>query len=225
MEEVHPVPNGWTSYTPKADYTVTLFLFAWALLPVGFMVMMALFGRFEPYRLPLAAVSYALLVLAYWTGVSQRKEVHRESRVAIATAVLSIAGTVLIAVWMLGLDAWWWVVYGLVIGSVPPMYVALNFLAGCTAEGWNLRWDVGHPIPLECLPDWNVSSGVWKSGTVAYLINEKGSVCVLYGALAGEQTILCVERLSPAVSPGTSALQSLDAEALSAQVALSFGEE
>lgn len=225
MEEVHPVPNGWASYTPKADYTVTLFLFAWALLPVGFMVMMALFGRFESYRLPLAAVSYALLVVAYWTGVSQRKEVHRENRVAIATAVLSLSGTVLIAVWMLGLDAWWWVVYGLVIGSVPPMYVALNFLAGCTAVGWSLRWDAGHPIPLECLTGWNVSSGVWKSGTMAYFIDEKGCVCVLYGALDEEQPTLCVEHLSPALSSNTSALQSLDAEALSAQVASSFGEE
>ena len=71
----------------------------------------------------------------------------------------------------------------------------------------------------------NVSSGVWKSGTMAYSIDEKGCVCVLYGALDEEQPTLCVERLSPALSSNISALQTLDAEALSAQVASSFGEE
>ena len=47
---VEEPPAPWTEIEVDAQYTVTLLAFSWALLPVGFMVMMAIFDRYQTHR-------------------------------------------------------------------------------------------------------------------------------------------------------------------------------
>ena len=54
---------------------------------------------------------------------------------------------------LLDLSSYWWVVYGLVFGSVATMYVSLNHLASCNTPAVRLPWDVSVPIPNDALED------------------------------------------------------------------------
>ena len=66
---VEDLPVPWAEADVEHNYTMTLFAFSWALLPVGFMVLMALFDRYEEHRLTLASVAFVMLLFAFATGV------------------------------------------------------------------------------------------------------------------------------------------------------------
>ena len=147
-------PPGWNAFTPSSDYTITLFAFSWGLLPVGFMFMMLVFDRFEQHRLVVAAASLAMLVLAFFTGASQRRGSLQDGRVQLAAASLATAVVLLLLVWQLNLAEWWWTVYGTVFGSVPLMYIAL-------ITSLNVRRRVCHKRgPLSVLFRWKH----WEAG-------------------------------------------------------------
>ena len=88
---VEDLPVPWAEAEGDHNYTVTLFAFAWALLPVGFMVMMALFDRYQQHRLTLASVALLMLVLAFVSGVGQRKSALLESRFHVR-CIATVAG-------------------------------------------------------------------------------------------------------------------------------------
>ena len=100
---VDELRDGWVEAEDEHRYTVTLLAFAWALLPVGFMVLMSLFDRYEQHRLTLAAVALVLLVLAFVSGVGQRKSALLDGRVQLATASLTSAGVLLAMLFALSL--------------------------------------------------------------------------------------------------------------------------
>ena len=143
---VEEPPAPWTEVEVDAQYTVTLLAFSWALLPVGFMVMMAIFDRYQTHRLPLAAGALVMLALAFTSGVGQRRSAWYEGRIQLATASLLSTGLVLLLVWWFALEAWWWVPYGLVFGSVATMFVALNHLSRARRP----RCDAPGPLPRTC---------------------------------------------------------------------------
>ena len=62
---VDDLPDGWKAKEIDQDFTVTLFVFSWALLPVGFMVMMAISSRYAQHRITLATAGLVMLVLAF----------------------------------------------------------------------------------------------------------------------------------------------------------------
>ena len=148
---VDELPEAWIESEGTHQFTVTLLAFSWALLPVGFMVLMALFDRYEQHRLTLAGVALAMLVLAFISGVGQRKSALLDARVQLATATLGSTAFLLVLLFLLGLSSYWWVVYGLVFGSVAMMYVSLNHLASCNAPTLRLPWDASVPIPSSAL--------------------------------------------------------------------------
>ncbi|MCH1461457.1 MAG: hypothetical protein L7U25_03775, partial [Candidatus Poseidonia sp.] len=118
MSSENTSKDGWVSYPPESDFSVTLFLFAWALMPVGFMGMLLAFHRYEEYRFAVAATSLGLLLLAYISGITQRIGATRDRKVQLTIGVLSLATLSVVGVWFFDLEQWWWVSYGLIIGSV-----------------------------------------------------------------------------------------------------------
>ncbi len=222
---VEDLPVPWAEAEGDHNYTVTLFAFAWALLPVGFMVMMALFDRYQQHRLTLASVALLMLVLAFVSGVGQRKSALLESRVQFAAANLASSALVLVLLFALGLEAYWWVAYGLVFGSVATMYVALNHLASCDATSLRLPWSPTDAIPTEALDGWRVVNGRWTNGVLATKRIEDGAVLTLHGVLEDGSTFLCLDRLCPAAgSPNIHAL-GIDVVAFAALATVPSGEE
>jgi hypothetical protein len=194
---VDELPEAWIESEGAHQFTVTLLAFSWALLPVGFMVLMAIFDRYEQHRLTLAAVALSMLVLAFISGVGQRRSALLDPRVQLATATLGTTAVLLALLFLLGLPSYWWVVYGLVFGSVAMMYVGLSHLASCNAPALRLSWDVSVPIPTDALEGWRVVNGRWVNGVIATKRMEQGPVLTLYGLVDGEATLLCLEILSP----------------------------
>ena len=194
---VDELPEAWYETEGAHQFTVTLLAFSWALLPVGFMVLMAIFDRYEQHRLTLAAVSLSMLVLAFISGVGQRRSALLDPRVQLATATLGSTAALLVLLFMLDLSSYWWVVYGLVFGSVAMMYVGLSHLASCNAPALRLSWDVSVPIPTAALEGWRVVNGRWVNGVIATKRMEQGPVLTLYGLVDGEATLLCLEILAP----------------------------
>jgi len=194
---VDELPEPWTGIESSHQFTVTLLAFSWALLPVGFMVLMAMFDRYEQHRLALAAVALSMLSLAFISGVGQRKSALLDARMQLATATLGSTAVLLALVFLLNLPSYWWVVYGLVFGSVAMMYVSLNHLASCNAPIVRLSWDVSVPIPTDSLVGWRVVNGRWVNGVIATKRIEQGPVLTLYGMLDDEATFLCLEQLAP----------------------------
>ena len=192
---VDELPDGWVEAEDEHRYTVTLLAFAWALLPVGFMVLMSLFDRYEQHRLTLAAVALVLLVLAFVSGVGQRKSALLDGRVQLATASLTSAGVLLAMLFALDLATYWWVVYGLVFGSVATMYVSLNHLASCNAPTFRLPWDVAVPVPSDALTGWRIVNGRWTNVVIATKATKDGTVLTLHGDLLNGATFLFFERL------------------------------
>ena len=158
---------------------------------------MAVFDRYEQHRLTLAAVALTMLVLAFISGVGQRKSALLEPRVQLATATLASTAVLLALLFLLDLSSYWWVVYGLVFGSVAMMYVSLSYLASCNTPAVHLLWDVSVPIPNEALEGWRVVNGRWVNGVIATKRMEQGPVLTLYGLVEGEATLLCLEQLAP----------------------------
>ena len=195
--DVDELPEAWSESESAHQFTVTLLAFSWALLPVGFMVLMAIFDRYEQHRLTLAAVALAMLVLAFISGAGQRRSALLDSRVQLATATLGSTAVLLGLSFLLDLSSYWWVVYGLVFGSVAMMYVSLNHLASCNTPAVRLPWDVSVPIPNDALVGWRVVNGRWVNGVIATKRMEQGPVLTLYGLVEGEATLLCLEQLAP----------------------------
>lgn len=192
------LPDGWTAIEVKQDFTVTLFVFSWALLPVGFMAVMALSTRYAQHRITLAAVAWLMLVLAFATGVGQRRSSLLEPRMQLASASLVSSGTALGLFWGLEMDAWWWVAYGLIFGTVATMYVGLNHLASCNAPALRTPWSAKTPLPLDAVSTWNIQHGRWTNGRMGSHRFSDGGICTLYGSVDNETTYLCLEPLTPA---------------------------
>ena len=193
---VDELPESWVESESTHQFTVTLLAFSWALLPVGFMVLMAMFDRYEQHRITLAAVALVMLVLAFISGVGQRKSALLDARVQLATTTLG--GTIFLTavLFLLNLTTYWWMVYGLVFGSVAMMYVSLNHLASCNAPTLRLPWDVSIPIPNHALDGWRILNGRWVNGVIATKRTEHGPVLTLYGLVDNDATFLCFEQLS-----------------------------
>ncbi|DAC56896.1 MAG TPA: hypothetical protein D7I11_00015 [Candidatus Poseidoniales archaeon] len=190
-------PAPWTEVEVEAQYTVTLFAFSWALLPVMFMLMMTVFDRYENHRLPLAAAALLMLVLAFVSGVGQRRSAWSEGRVQLATASLVGAAASLGLVWGLNLVEWWWVPYGLVFGSVATMFVALNRLASCTTPTIRCAWPAQSRLPMTAFDGWRIHHGAWTNGTMGNNHLSDGTILTLFGQVDNDATYLCIDRLCP----------------------------
>lgn len=172
----------WTTYRPETSYAPTMLLFSWALLPVGFQVLMVVFQRFEAMRMPLALLALTLLLVPLTTGLNQRKGAIRTPAAQLAIAGFAMTGCFLVAVWALDLRAWWWVPYGLTVGCVPLMFSALDELARSSQPGWQRPWEPTKPVPVvEALPQWNVITARWTPSVMAWVRNDVGRVAVMYG--------------------------------------------
>lgn len=219
------VPDGWTASEVKQDFTITLFLFSWALLPVGFMFMLAFTTRYAQYRLTLAAVAMLFLVLAFCVGAGQRRSSLREPRTQLAVTSLTSAALSLGVLWALNMEAWWWVVYGLVFGSVAAMYVSLNHLSSCNAPVLQTPWSVKTRLPLGALDGWKIQEGTWTNGRMALFTFDDGALCTMYGSVEGDETYLCLEPLAPASSMPSITDWGVDFEGFRQPPTLSSSEE
>ena len=218
-------PQGWVAYAPESDYTITLFAFAWALLPVGFMVMMLVFERFAQHRLALAGAALAMLCLAFTTGATQRKGALKDGRVLLAISALCATLVLFLLVWRLNLDDWWWAVYGMVFGCVPMMYVAIDHLAKCTSLGFSRPWSPERTVPSMALSGWRIQTARWTNGPMASVVTKGGVVGVLYGALTDGETRLCIEALQPKSDASPSPFLNVDWRQFDDQMSLGTSEE
>lgn len=196
MDVQRGLPQRWTSYQPSADYTITLLVFAWALLPAGFMVMLLSFGRYPTVRTPLALSTYGMLLFALFTGVSQRHLAWRDPRMLITIASFGFTGVVWALLQWLSLLSWWWVTYGLVLGCIPLLYVAMNHLASCTSPGMRRDWPPDAVLNSRSLPGWTVVQATWSPSLLAWKSSGNGQLATLFGTLVEEQTTLCIEVLT-----------------------------
>jgi len=192
VESSDDVPSGWVTYLPKAEYTITLLVFAWALLPVGFMVMLLLFGRYPEVRFPLSAATLSMLAFTYWTGLGQRQSAVREPKMLLAGAMLLIALTTLLLIEFLALEEWWWVSFAAVIGVVPMLFVAMSHLAACTSPGLQRACKVNTVISVDALPGWTVHTAVWRQGELGWKVNDD-VLSVVYGSMVEDQPMLRFE--------------------------------
>lgn len=219
------VPSGWTSSEVKSDFTITLFAFSWALLPVGFMAVLSVTTRYEDHRLTLAAVAWLMLALAFASGAGQRRSSLHEQRMQLAATVLVTAAASLVLIWGLELTDWWWVSYGFVFGSVACMYVGLNHLSSCDSPSLSLPWPTTLSIPVEAFEEWNIANGRWSNGRMGSRRFADGSVATMYGALEEEQTRLCFEVLAPSKTGPSTDAWGVDFSRLHDASGASSGEE
>jgi hypothetical protein len=196
MDVQRELPKRWTSYQPPAEYTITLLVFAWALLPAGFMVMLLAFDRYPSVRTPLALATYGMLLFALFTGVSQRHLAWREPRMSMAVGSFAFTGGLWMLLTWLELTNWWWVTYGLILGCIPLLYVAMNHLASCTSPGMRRSWPSHAVLNPQALPGWTVVQATWAPSLLAWKSTAKGEVATLFGAINDEQTMLCIEVLT-----------------------------
>lgn len=192
MESSDDVPAGWSAYQPKADYTISLLVFAWALLPVGFMFMLLLFDRYPTVRFPLSAATLGMLALTYWTGIGPRQSAIREPKMVLAGAMLVIALGTLVTIEYLSLADWWWVSFAAVIGTVPMLFVAMSHLASCTSPGLQRACEVSQAISVDALPGWTVHTGIWRQGELGWKVSED-VLSVVYGTMVDDQPMLRFE--------------------------------
>ena len=219
------LPDGWTATEVKQDFTVTLFLFSWALLPVGFMPLLAFTTRFATYRLFLAAVALLMLLLAFSVGAGQRRSSLREPRTQLALSSLASTALSIGVLWALDMEAWWWVSYGLVFGSVATMYVSLNHLSSCNAPVLQTPWSVNTPLPQKALEGWAIQEGKWTNGRMAMFTFDDGALCTMFGSVEGDTTYLCLEPLASVSSMPAISEWGVDFDAFHAASSLSLGEE
>lgn len=219
------LPAPWAEASVEHNYTMTLFAFAWALLPVGFMVLMALFDRYEQHRLMLASVSFLMLLFAFSTGVMQRRSAFLEPRIQLPVATLVATAASLGLLWGLELGEWWWVSYGLIFGTVATMYVGLDHLASCNAPTYRLPWPAAEALPLDAFQGWQLQQGRWVNGNLGTKRLANGTVITLFGTLEDGSTYLCVDRLCPkALAPEHTSL-GIDLIHLASQSEAFFSEE
>jgi len=196
VESQTDLPKGWSISPLSADYTITLLVFSWALLPAAFMVMLVLFGRYPEVRLTLAAITLALFAFTFFAGIGQRQSAMRDGRVVLCATTLVAAGVVLTVVWFVPLEEWWWAGYAAVLGCVPMLFVAMNHLASSTAPAIERPWYATHRLSADALPGWRVVSGTWTQGEMAWTM-EGDTLLVMFGRLDGEQTRLRIEAFAP----------------------------
>ena len=209
MDSSDDVPPGWTVFQPKAEYTISLLVFAWALLPVGFMAMLLLFGRYPEVRFPLSAAALGMLGLTYWTGLGQRQSAHREPKMALAGAMLLVALALLLLIEFLDLEAWWWVSFAAVIGVVPMLFVAMSHLAACTSPGLQQVCNANAVLSTEALPGWTVHTGVWRQGELGW--KRVGDVLsVVHGTMVDDQPTLRFEAFETGVVVPMHAFPNVD---------------
>jgi len=218
------LPKGWSSSPLSADYTITLLVFSWALLPAAFMVMLVLFGRYPEVRLPLAAATLALFAFTFFTGIGQRQSAMRDGRVFLCATMLTASGLVLATVWLVPLEDWWWAAYAAVLGCVPMLFVAMNHLASSTAPAIERPWYATHRLSAEALPGWRVVSGTWTQGEMAWTM-EEGTLLVMAGRLDGEQTRLRIEAFAPGTTFPMALVSKVRWKALKVVAAASSEEE
>ena len=207
---VEDLPVPWAEADVEHNYTMTLFAFSWALLPVGFMVLMAVSDRYEEHRLTLAIVSFFMLLFAFVTGVMQRRSSLLEPRIQLAVASLGATAFSLSLLFGLDLDQWWWVSYGLIFGTVATMYVGLDHLASCNAPTYRLAWPANKAFPTDAFHDWQLQRGRWANGTLGTKRLENGTVVTLYGSLEEESTWLSLDCLCPRASAPDRPLLGVD---------------
>ena len=200
MDSSAATPTGWRSYTPEANYTITLLAFAWTFLPLGFMVMLLVFNKYDEYQYPLALFSLLALSTVCATAITQRPSSMREGRIQLALSSLTIALIFLMLSWGLDLQNWWWVSYAFVFGSTAMVYVAMSFLAGCTGAGICKAWNPQHAVTSAALPDWVLTQGIWKEGEMAWKKTPEGVLCILSGRRFQGNPHLCFEVFTPGVS-------------------------
>lgn len=225
MEPEHSLPKRWEAYAPAGDYTLTLLLFAWALLPAAFLLLLLVFNRYKAYQLPLALVTYVFLVLVFLTGVGQRYNAYRDPRVMLAGAAfvvtMSLGGLI---VW-LGLESWMWVSYGLVLGCVPMLFMAMSHLSSCTSPGLRCSWDAQQPVPASALTGWTMKQARWSASCMGWNASLNGPLCVMFGSLVDGKTMLCFEALAPGSELTLEAFHGVDWTALSPDFHEESGEE
>lgn len=222
---VEDLPAPWAEVDVEHNYTMTLFAFSWALLPVGFMVLMALFDRYEQHRITLAVVSFLMLAFAFATGVLQRRSSLLEPRIQLALTTLGATAASLGLLWGLELTGWWWVSYGLVFGTVTTMYVGLDHLASCNAPAYRLPWQATLPLPLDAFNGWRLQQGRWANGVLGTKRLDDGTVITLFGALEDDSAYLFVDRLCPASSSPELTSLGIDLARLASQSDALFAEE
>ena len=219
------LPAPWAEAKVERNYTMTLFAFSWALLPVGFMVLMALFDRYQEHRLMLASVAFLMLLFAFATGVMQRRSAFLEPRIQLAVATLIATAGSLGLLWGLDLGGWWWVSYGLIFGTVTTMYVGLDHLASCDAAAYRLPWPATKALPLDAFQGWRLQQGRWANGNLATKRLENGTVLTLFGELDEGLSYLCVGRLCPeALAPDKNDM-GIDLTRLASESDAFFSEE
>ena len=193
MDSSSPTPKGWKSYTPEANYTMTLLIFAWTFLPLGFMMMLLVFDRYQEYQYPLALFTLLALATVCATAIGQRPSSLREGRIQLALGALSIAFVCLVVSWSLDLQNWWWVSYAFVFGSAAMVYVATSFLAACTVAGICKEWNPQHAVTTAAFPDWVLTQGTWREGEMGWKKTEEGVLCILLGKRFKGKPHLCFE--------------------------------
>ena len=225
MEQDASLPRRWNAYAPAGDYTITLLLFAWALLPAAFMLLLLFFNRYEEHRQTLAMVTYVLLVMVFLSGVGQRYNASRDPRIRLAGVVFLFT----LAVWglttWLELERWWWVSYGLVLGCVPMLYIAMSHLASCTSLGIRRPWNAQHAVQISALPGWTVKQARWSASLMGWNAPPNGPCCVMFGAVVEGQTMLCFEALTPGSTVPLDAFGDVDWTTLSSEFSDDRAEE
>ena len=223
--DVEDLPAPWVKVDGEHNYTITLFTFSWALLPVGFMILMALFDRYQQYRLTLAFVAFALLLFAFITGVMQRRSSLLEPRIQLGLATLSATAASLGLLWSLQLESWWWVSYGLVFGTVATMYVGLDHLASCNAPVYRLPWQATLVLPADAFDGWHIQRGRWANGVLGTNRLDDGTVITLFGSFEEETAYLFIDRLCPSSSAPHWASLGVDLIRLASESEAFFSEE
>jgi hypothetical protein len=115
---------------------------------------------------------------------------------SMAVGSFAFTGVMWMLLGWLGLSAWWWVTYGLILGCIPLLFVAMNHLASCTSPGMHRSWPSDAVLNPNALPGWTVVQATWAPSLLAWKSTTKGEVATLFGAINEEQTMLCVEVLA-----------------------------
>ena len=199
MASSEEAPHGWVQRPNASNFSVTLLVFSWALLPVGFMVMFLIFNRYPEHRFPLSMATFGMLVLTFITGVGQRQSALRDGRVLLCATMLATTAVTVVGLRVLELDEYWWVSFACVLGCVPMLFVAMSHLSACTAPGLERPWPANVAVPVDCLPGWRVVSATWTQGEMAWS-NQHGAVSVLYGAMDDDRPVLRMEAFAHGAS-------------------------
>jgi len=172
-----------------------MFVFAWTLLPIGFLAMIVIFQKYQSVAYYLSLISQAGLAFALFASVAQRQHAMRDSRLQYVTSVLCLTLFVTIVCFWLG-DSWWWMASVWTIGLVPFMYHGIQRFATWNAPILAIEWPNSQPLPFdEALTGWKIESYLLRRGVVATL--EGSNVVCLRGVINEVGSELWLELLCP----------------------------